>query len=141
MLKRREECNTWLTSVDFFIAYRPWWKEKGAFSQHSDFYSWLKPKWWLKALLSFHWDLYATKMSTDMSQVGVALFPSFLTYFLSFHLSRFSFYINIRIKVDKSYWKRSLDERHIKEHTKKLRCYNTHWGLINIKGRPGKVKW
>ena len=32
-------------------------------------------------------------MSTVSSQVGVALF--FLTYFLSFYLSRFSFYINI----------------------------------------------
>jgi hypothetical protein len=38
-------------------------------------------------------------MSTDSSQVGVAL--SFvLTYFLSFYLSRFSFYININIEKD-----------------------------------------
>jgi hypothetical protein len=33
-------------------------------------------------------------MSTDMDQVGVALFPSF-QHFLLFHISRFSFYINI----------------------------------------------
>ena len=38
-------------------------------------------------------------MSTDMSQVGVVIFPFFLT-FLSFHFSSFSFYINIFL----SYW-------------------------------------
>ena len=36
-------------------------------------------------------------MSTDMSQVGVTLFPSF-QHFFSFHLSRFSFYINIDLR-------------------------------------------
>ena len=34
-------------------------------------------------------------MSTVSSQVGVALFPSFLKYFSLFYLSRFSFYVNI----------------------------------------------
>ena len=32
---------------------------------------------WLKAPLSSHHNLYATQMSTDVNQVGVALFPSF----------------------------------------------------------------
>jgi hypothetical protein len=43
--------------------------------------------------IHFHHDLSAPAISTDMSQVGVTLFPSFLYIFLSFHLSRFSFYI------------------------------------------------
>ena len=34
-------------------------------------------------------------MSTDMSQVGDTLFPSFYVFFLSFHLPRFSFYVKI----------------------------------------------
>jgi hypothetical protein len=34
-------------------------------------------------------------MSTDASQVGVALFLCFNIFFLSFYLSRFSFYINM----------------------------------------------
>ena len=45
-----------------------------------------------KELSDFHWALSATVKSTDMSQVGVALFPSFW-HFLSFHLSSF-FYNN-----------------------------------------------
>ena len=43
---------------------------------------------------SFHQVLSTPAMSTDVSQVGVTLFPS-SKYFLSFHRSRFSFYINI----------------------------------------------
>ena len=38
--------------------------------------------------IHFHRDLSAAAMSTDMSQVGIAILPSF-------YLSRFSFYINI----------------------------------------------
>ena len=41
--------------------------------------------------------LSAPTMTTDVSQVGVTLFPSFL-HFLWFHLSRFSFYINKDLK-------------------------------------------
>ena len=44
--------------------------------------------------ISFLQILSAPAMSTDMSQVGVVLFPCF-KYFLSFHLSRFFFYIDI----------------------------------------------
>ena len=50
---------------------------------------------WLKTyILSFHRILYATVMCTDMSQVGIEL-----SFFLTFHLSRFSFYINNKIFV------------------------------------------
>ena len=42
-------------------------------------YSWWKPQCWLKAphILSFLWAISATRMSINMSQVGVTLFPSF----------------------------------------------------------------
>jgi hypothetical protein len=43
----------------------------------------------------FHRDLSAAAMSTDMSQVCVAFFPSFS----SFHLSRFPFYINTILDI------------------------------------------
>ena len=42
-------------------------------------HSWWRPQGWLKAvsyILSFHWFFSATVMSTDMSQVGVTLYPS-----------------------------------------------------------------
>ena len=39
---------------------------------------------------NFYQTLSASAMSAEMSQIGVALFP---TFFLSFYLSRFSFYI------------------------------------------------
>ena len=50
---------------------------------------------WLSApyTSSFLWIISTTVMSTDVSQVGVTLFPSF-KFFLSIHLSMFSFYIN-----------------------------------------------
>ena len=47
----------------------------------------------LTYILSFHQVLSTTVMSTDVSQLDVALFPIF-KHFLAFHLSRFSFYIN-----------------------------------------------
>ena len=46
---------------------------------------------WRRDLLSFHHDLHTTQMSKGITQVGVALFPSFKPIFLSFHLS---FYIH-----------------------------------------------
>ena len=45
--------------------------------------SWRKPQCWLKALSyisSFHRVLSTTAMSTDVSQVGVGLFPSFISF-------------------------------------------------------------
>ena len=45
--------------------------------------------------IHFHHDLQTQVMSTVSSQVGVHSLSFFLTYFLSFYLSRFSFYINI----------------------------------------------
>ena len=58
-------------------------------------YRWWKPQCCLKApyISSFHWTLSTPVISTDVSQVGVTLFPS--QHFSSFHLSRFSFYINM----------------------------------------------
>ena len=45
----------------------------------------MKPQYWLKALLSFHRVLYATPISKDMIQVGVALFPSFKHFYINIH--------------------------------------------------------
>ena len=55
-----------------------------------------KSQCWLNAPYnsSFYQNFSAPVMSTDMNQVGVALFPSF-KHFLSFDLSRFSIYSNI----------------------------------------------
>ena len=69
---------------------RTWWKDKildRAFSQYCGFST-------ATHILSFHRVLSTTVMSTDVSQVGVALFPSF-QHFSSFHLFRFSFCIII----------------------------------------------
>ena len=79
MLKRREEYDSYLTHI----------------CRHHYIYSWWKPQCWLRApyISSFHQVLSATMMSTDVSQVGVVLFPSFVT-FLLFHLFRLFVYIN-----------------------------------------------
>ena len=45
-------------------------------------YNWWKPQDWLKAPLSLHRNLYAMTMSTDMSKVDVALFPTSQPIFL-----------------------------------------------------------
>ena len=65
-------------------------------------YNWekLRVGWKLLIFSSFHWALSATVMSTDVSQVRVTLFPSF-KHFISFYLSRFSFYVNYKIKFPK----------------------------------------
>ena len=78
MLKRREECDTYLTHVSRYHSSRrsPWKEENMSFQSTL----------WLSSAVAFS----ATVMSTDESQIGVALFPSFnISY-----LSRFSFYIN-----------------------------------------------
>ena len=73
ILKTREECDICLTHV----CRHRWRGEKIEYIELS--YSWWKPQCWLKApyIWSYHWALSATVMSTDVSQVGVALFPSF----------------------------------------------------------------
>jgi hypothetical protein len=48
------------------------------------------------SFIHFHRDLSAPAMSTDMSQ-EVSLSSLLFIYFLSFYLSRFSFYINIML--------------------------------------------
>ena len=40
-------------------------------------YSWWKPQCWLKKAPYIHWAISAPAMSTDVSHVGVTLFPSF----------------------------------------------------------------
>ena len=101
---------TWLMSVDICIALRDYSKniKTGSFQltlwlsspvEVVYVYSWWMPLCWLKAphVLSFLWAISSTRLSTDMSQVGVTLFPRFLN-FLSFYLSRFSLYIIILLK-------------------------------------------
>ena len=85
MVKRREDCNTYLTHVcrHHYSGENPVkrWNIRSAntvaFISCNCFYRLWKPQRWLKAPLSFHQVLYASLMSTDMSQVGVTLFPSF----------------------------------------------------------------
>ena len=109
MLKRRVECDTYLTH----ICRHRWsrenpvkvWNirsfqstlkfssavdvdESTAYENHS--IGWKVYIIFLQRILS------APVMSTYVSQVGVALYPSFL-HFLSFHFSRFSFYVNSSI--------------------------------------------
>ena len=63
MLERREECNTYLTHV-----CKQWCSSTSTADEI---------QYWLTAPLSFLRVLYTMLMSTDVSQVGVALFPSF----------------------------------------------------------------
>ena len=85
MSKRREECNTYLTHI-----CRHHWSRKSLVKRLKlrSFQPTLllssavdkKPQCWLKAVsysLSFHLVLSAKVMSSDMSQVGITLFPSF----------------------------------------------------------------
>ena len=44
-------------------------------------FSWWKPQCWLKAPISYHRRLCTPAMSTESSQVGVTLFPSFYHIF------------------------------------------------------------
>ena len=81
---------TWLMSIDISIES----KYHGENIEIGSF----QPTQWLSAVYSYSqcW-LKAPSLCvfTDMSQVGVALFSLFNQFFLSFHLPRFSFYINI----------------------------------------------
>ena len=51
--------------------------------------------WKLQYFIYFHCDLFTPAMSTDSKSGRCRSLFFFLTYFLSFYLSRFSFYINI----------------------------------------------
>ena len=54
----------------------------------------MKATVWAESSIFYICSLYTPRQSADMSQLGVSPFSPFLTYFLSFHCSRFSFYIN-----------------------------------------------
>ena len=111
MLKRREEWDTYLTHV-----CRYHWSRKSPVKRWN--IRRFQPTLWLSSMMTCLWlikvtvlaesSLYfifllgslATLMSTDMSQAGVALLPSFL-HFLSFYLPRFSFYISMCISTNR----------------------------------------
>jgi hypothetical protein len=75
MLEGKRPTPTWLTSVN--IAKH---REPGKIIKE------LPAKCWLKAPLSFHLVLYAMLMTTDVSQVGVALFTSNIFIILPFYI-------------------------------------------------------
>ena len=80
MLTRRKESDTYLATVS-----RHRWSPQitmkmcVAFSRHCGLHQLKRPQCRLKAthFIHFHHDLWTSVMSTDSSQVDVALFPSF----------------------------------------------------------------
>ena len=71
MLKRREASDIYITHV-----YRHCWSRENPVKRYNIANESHSVGWKLY-ILSFYWVLSPTVMSTDMSQVSVALFPSF----------------------------------------------------------------
>ena len=90
-VKRREECNTYLTHICRLHCSGDSMEKRSnirrfqptlrlSLAVEVDYvYTWWKPQFWMKAphISSFLCAISITVMSTDVSQVGVAFFPSF----------------------------------------------------------------
>ena len=130
MLQRREECNTYLINIcrNQSSIEKTWWKANTVAFIRSSFYC----------------DLYTMQVSTDVSQAGVALFPSFNIFFIItgiFNLFNF-LHSSIFIRCISSTRDENVSDDRLKmiKYTKELlftwrkllRCSKGYWRYIKL---------